>query len=135
LNIDSILISEYASLSGQNELTVVRVFNQLAARGFPATHEWLAVSLIIHGHRSERNREHTLELRIAGPQPGQSKKVHEGTFRFMDVEPPPGMPLRHTYVFRMVRVQFPEPGPYAFEVYIDGTYHAASTINIKPLEE
>lgn len=128
MNVDSILLSEYASLSALNELTVVRVFNQLVARSYPATHEWLAISLIIHGHRSERGTEHAVEIRIVGAQSREGKKVHEGKFTFADADPPAGVPLRHTYIFRMVRVQFPEPGPYAFEVYIDGTYHAASVL-------
>jgi len=56
--------------------------------------------------------------------------VHEGDFVLAAATPPPGMPLRHTMVFNVIQAEFPTDGPYAFELYIDGTYHAAAAFFI-----
>lgn len=130
MNVDSILISEYATLTPGNQLTVVRTFNQLAASSFPARHAFLAISLVIHAHRSERGTEHDIEIRVIGPS--ASKELHSGKFTLAKGDPPAGVPLRHTYVHQVVAIEFEGPGAYAFEVYIDGTYHAASTVYVRP---
>jgi hypothetical protein len=44
------------------------------------------------------------------------------------------MPLRSTYIHRIFNLQFPEPGAYAFEVFIDGTYHAAAALHLRQSE-
>ena len=33
-------------------------------------------------------------------------------------------------VFNVIQAEFPTDGPYAFELYIDGTYHAAAAFFI-----
>ena len=128
MNVDSILISEYATLTPGNQLTVIRAFNSLAAPKFPATHRWLAISLVIHAHRDERGSTHQIEIRVTKPEGTES--LHRGEFTLADGEPPPGMPLRHTYIHQQLGFVFEAEGAYAFEVYVDDTYHAASTLYI-----
>lgn len=64
MNVDSILISEYATLTPGSQLSVLRVFNSLVASSFPATHEWMALSLIIHAHRDEAGTTHDIEIKV-----------------------------------------------------------------------
>ncbi|HUP51810.1 MAG TPA: hypothetical protein VM198_05005 [Longimicrobiales bacterium] len=133
MNVDSILISEFATLTPGNQLTVVRTFNSLAATNFPAQRAFLAISLVIHAHRSERGTEHEVEIRVVGPS--ETKPLNTGKFTLPSGDPPAGMPLRYTYVHQTVGIGFATPGSYAFEVYIDGTYSAASTVHIRQKTE
>lgn len=128
MNVDSILISEYATLTPGNQLTVIRSFNRLAAPNFPATQPWLAISLVIHAHRDERGSSHEIEIRVTKPEGTDS--IHRAEFTLADGDPPPGMPLRHTYIHQHINFTFDAAGAYAFEVYIDDTYHAASTLYV-----
>ncbi|MDP2957604.1 MAG: hypothetical protein Q8N53_14355 [Longimicrobiales bacterium] len=135
MNVDSILISDYATLTDNDQsLTVVRVFNALSAKDFPATKQWMAISLIVHAHRDERGSEHDLEIRVVHATRKPDTVIHRGKFRLAQGEPPPGVPLRQIVIHQMVQVAFPDPGAYAFEVYIDGTYHASSVIHLGQAE-
>lgn len=126
MNIDSILLSEYASLSDNNQsLTVVRTFNRLSGTTLPAAIESMCVSLIIHGHEREAGTAHALELRLIDQR---REIVVSATGEFVFGAPSvPGLPLRHMHVVRFVNAVFPRAGLYAFEVYVDDTYHAAAS--------
>lgn len=131
MNVDSILLSEYATLTDRSQLSVIRVFNQLGAPDFPATQRWMALSLLIHAHRDEAGTEHEIEIRLRNGSGTVDASVHKTRFTLVSADPPEGMPLRHTYIHQMVNVQFPEEGTYAFEVFIDGTYHASTSLHLE----
>ena len=64
MNVDSILISEFATVDSNMSLTVVRTFNVLEAAGFPVQIPLVSVSAIIHAHLSEAGSEHELRLTL-----------------------------------------------------------------------
>lgn len=135
MNVDSILLSHFAHAQ-DGALTVYHTFTGTGATQFPAQIPLMALSLIIHGHADEAGTEHEIEIRLLD----DDRNLIEPTpltrpFRFNDMTPPPGMPLRHTFVQRMQGIAFPKPGTYAFEVYIDGTYHATASFFVAKAEE
>ena len=132
MNVDSIILSEYATLSDSFALTVLNTFNSIKAPSFPATRSVMSISLIIHGHRDERGSAHDLEIRVVDAGRTLDQVILEQVFEFADQEPEPGMPLRHLVVHTMLQTVFGAPGAYAFEVYIDGTYHAAAALHVGP---
>ena len=137
MNVDSILLSEYAKSDEAGRLTVVNCFNRLTTPQAPVGIEILCISLVVHGSPSEAGSQHQGEIRLLNQRREvlNEKPVPFG-FRFAGPEGlDPGMPVRWIGSFRILRLVLPEFGPYAFEVYIDGTYHAAASLYVRQQEE
>lgn len=124
MNVDSILVSEFARHEN-GRLTVVNTFNQVEG-SFPSHIPMIFVSLIVHGHSAEAGTQHDIELRLIDETRATTGGPFVGTFTFPSgrIE---GMPVRHVMVFRLFALEIPSAGVFAFEVYIDGTYHAAQS--------
>lgn len=128
MNVDSMLISEFAKVMG-GHLTVVNTFQVAQVEQFPAHLALVFVSAIIHLHPDEAGGEHELELRLLDSSRAVMKKIE--TKARLGNPPGPrhvqGVPSRHTHVFGIGNVLIPAEGAYAFELYIDGTYsHGAA---------
>lgn len=94
------------------------------------------LSVIIEAHPREAGTSHDLEIRLID---GERKPVLPDAFRskVTFVEPAgavPGMPVRHITTAGIFGVQFPTPGPYAFEAYIDGIYSGSATLYVSQIE-
>ena len=135
MNVDSILISQFAVLDQGLALTVVRTFNHLETAQLPARIPLMSISVLIHAHSSECGTSHHFELVLVSAKQGRITTVVEGDFVLSAATPLPGMPLRHEMVFNVMHAEFPTDGPYAFELYIDGTYHAAAAFFIALTEK
>ncbi|HEV2131997.1 MAG TPA: hypothetical protein VGR27_12875 [Longimicrobiaceae bacterium] len=132
MNVDSILLSDYAQLDSGGKLTVVGVFNHIARDMAPVSHPQMALSVVVHGHSEEAGTRHTLEIRLLNqrrelvtPEPITAEFALPGAS-------PPGLPLRNVTVLNVMQPVFPELGAYAFEIYIDGTYHAGVALYVGP---
>lgn len=132
MNVDAILISEYATLTDNNQaLTVLRCFNAVTSRELPARVPSMAISVVIHAHFDERGTKHEFKLKLLNERREQVG-IQEGVFQLpQGGEEPTGIPLRHTIISRFGNVVLSEAGPHAFELYIDGTYHAAAAFNVE----
>lgn len=133
MNVDSIQVSEYASRRGGGLLTVVNNFNRLQIPEPPLVMPSMAVSLVIHGSSAEADTSHAGEIHFINED---RESLTEEPARFEFSFPPeeemwPGVPARHVHIWNLFQVQFDTPGPYAFEVYIDDTYHAAASFYIQ----
>lgn len=132
MNVDSILISEYAALTDGGMLTIFRTFNGITSDQAPASIPMMFITLIMHGHSREGGTEHDVELRVVNSRREVIGIASRGSFKFPPSETAdPGMPLRHTHVAGLFNPSFDEAGPYAFEVYIDGTYHAGAAFYVR----
>jgi Family of unknown function (DUF6941) len=135
VNIDAILLSEYAALTdGEQSLTIVRVWNAMASMQFPVVMPSMALSMVVHAHPSEAGTDHKLDIVLKNTKREiLAKLVEDLTFTLAGGDGKtslPGIPIRHYLVHRMVNVQFGSPGSFAFEVFIDGTYHASTAFHI-----
>jgi hypothetical protein len=125
VNVDSILISDYAQITA-GKLTVVGVFNRIQAKQLPVRLPTLALSMVIHAHHDEAGSSHDGEVKLLNQDRVEivRRPLH---IRFSEQNLVPGLPLRAVSTTVFLAPQFDEPGAYAFEVYIDGTYHAAAS--------
>lgn len=131
MNVDSIIVSDYATVSQDGKLTVVGAFNRIGAQSFPALHAILSVSLIIHGHHAEGPpNEHTLTLRLLNERREQIGQAVERSFQFTE-HPFKALPLRFMVAQRFIPVVFEKPGLYAFEAHINGTYAATASFLVE----
>jgi hypothetical protein len=131
LNIDSILLSDYAAITDGGKLTVIGVFNRIPVTEAPVKIPLLFVSLVIHAHASEAGSSHRVEIAFlnAKREPLRQPLVEEFTFAGPG-SIRPGIPLRYVTAIGLLLPEFPELGPYAFEVLVDGTYHAAASLYV-----
>ena len=137
MNVDAIILSEAAILTDDNKsLSILRTLNAMSTPGFPANLPSMALSLIIHAHPSERGSTHKLDIKMLNERREVIVRlVEDYPFTLPSgTGPPVGIPLRFHYVHRMVNVQFENPGAYAFEVYVDGTYVAGTAFHIARAE-
>lgn len=132
MNVDSILISDYAATVG-GKLVVVGVFNRIPTNEAPATLAHMSISIVIHGHSAEAGTKHELQIKLLNSRREVLTDQIRGEFTFPPADQIiPGLPLRHVWLTSMLMPSFPEIGPYAFEVYIDETYHASSSFYVGP---
>lgn len=135
MNVDSILLADYARVGTDGKLDVVGVFNRIPANTLPATLPFLSLSLVVHGHSEEGGTTHGIELRLLNERREALSPPMVGEFDFPPASDAyPGLPVRSVKTFLMLQPTFPEHGLYAFEVYIDGTYHAAASFYVGPMD-
>lgn len=125
MNVDSILISDYANTIA-GKLTVLGVFNRIGPTQVPVQIPQMSVSLVIHGPHSEAGKAHEGEIRLINARREVMANM-PCSFRFTSDNLLAGIPLRQIITQTIFLPVFPEAGPYAFEVYFDGTYHATAS--------
>lgn len=128
MNIDSILIAEYASTDRDGRLTVVNAFNEIGGPGPEWVIPILALSIVVHGHSEEAETDHEAEIRLID----DSREIVR-TMPFEVSFPKstyPGLPVKYIATILAVGFKFEAAGLYAFEVYIDGIYMAAASLVI-----
>ena len=129
MNVDSILIAEYATVDKGGRLTVVNAFNRLTGPGPRWAMPVLAIPLVIHGHSEEAETTHEGVLRLIDEE-RTVKQETEFSFSFSETVVP-GLPLKHISNIMIMGATFDKPGLYAFEVYIDGIYMASASLVIQ----
>lgn len=125
MNVDSILLSEYANVT-QGKLSVIGVFNRIGPAKLPVQLPIMAVSLVIHAHHDEAGSQHEGELRLIDEKRAVITK-RPFRFHFTKENLVSGIPLRAIHTTIIMAPRFDTAGAYAFEVYIGGTYHASTS--------
>ena len=128
MNVDSILVSEYVSVSVDGKLTVVNAFNQINGPGPKWTIAVLGLSIVVHGHSDEAETSHQGEVRLINED---REVIRSMPFPFdFPKTTVPGLPVRYVAAMTIIGASFDAPGVYAFEVYIDDIYMAAASLVI-----
>lgn len=130
MNVDAILISDYAT-TDSGKLTVVGTFNQFTPQTYPARLPMLCVTVVVHAHHSEAGTDHHARIVLLNER-REDVAVQECPFQLSAGPGVPGIPLRHITIWRILTPEFHGPGAFAFEVYIDGTYHAGAAFSALP---
>ncbi len=129
MNVDSILIAEYATVDPGGRLTVVNAFNRLSGPGPQWGMPVLAIPLVIHGHSEEAETEHEGKIKLIDAERTVKQEI-DFSFRFPEASVP-GLPVKHIGNIMIFGATFDAPGLYAFEVYIDDIYMAAASMVIQ----
>ena len=133
MNVDSILLADYARVGSDGKLDVVGVFNRIPTDVLPAHLPFLALSLVVHGHSGEGGTSHHIELRLLNGRREPVGAPTTGEFEFPVASAAyPGLPVRAVKTFLLLHPTFEEYGLYVFEVHINGVYHAAASFYVGP---
>lgn len=133
MNVDSVLLSDFGQVDRGGKLTVVGVFNTIQGPGPEWVVPFLTISLVIQGHVDEGG-EHHGEIRLVNRRREVvNPKPIDFEFQLNPEEArvAPGMPLRAVKTYTIMGMKLEEPGPYAFEIFLDGTFHAAANLYVR----
>jgi hypothetical protein len=132
VNVASIIISDFAQ-EDKGKLHLIGAFDRVLVDSPPAVLGQMSLSLIIHGHAAEAGSTHSLQIQLLNQRREMMGPPIDATFMMPPSElVVPGIPLRVVLVLTILSPAFPEFGAYAFEVYIDGTYHAGASLYVGP---
>jgi Family of unknown function (DUF6941) len=110
------VLADYALIDQQGKLSVLGLFQHVWVPHFPALHPRAHLVLRVRGRRTEIG-EHTIRIRFVDAQ-GTKLVEGEGTVHFG--EPPAGVTDVEAGAVLVFDLPLPQPGPYAFEISLDG---------------
>lgn len=125
MNVDAFILADFVEPHVEGKLTIVGTFNRIVAPQVPYVVASMGLGIIIHAHASEAGTKHALEIQLLNGRREEVANI-KGHFKFPDNAPAAGVPLRAVHAINIGGAPLPEFGPYAFELYVDGTYHAAT---------
>ena len=129
MNVDVILLCEYARIFDGSRLMIVGTMNGITVPGVPVKLPAIHIAIVVEAHRELKGTSHVCEVRILNARREIVGSPMKYDFAFHPETPPPGMYCRNTQVIA-VSVAFQEEGPHSFELHIDGTYHAATNLYV-----
>ena len=123
MEIDLALVADAATVDGSGKLNILGIFDRLAAPVFPVQHGRLSLVLRFSAGLQQAGA-HTVEISLRTP--GGADLFNLGGE--MNLDPGPasaGGLIRVPHVINLDGLVFPEPGPYSFEVRVDGQHHVS----------
>lgn len=117
LQVDFAVIADYALIDQAGKLSVLGIFQHVWVQQFPAVHPRTHLVLRVRGRRTEIG-VHTLRIRFLDDR-GEELLGGDGSVQFG--EPPAGVVDVEAGAVLVFDVPLPRPGPYRFEITLDGT--------------
>jgi len=131
MEIDLALLADAATVDSSGKLNVLGVFDRISASQFPAQHGRMCLVLRFAASVTEAG-PHDVLITLKGPAGKEVFKV-DGE---MNLAPGPGAAgegIRVPQVLHLDGVVFERPGPYSFDVGIDGDHHVSMALNVVDL--
>lgn len=98
MNVDVILLCEYARIIDGSRLLIVGTLNRMNVPGVPARLPVVYLAFVVEGHRDLRGTQHEAEVRIVNQRREVVGTPMKAEFTFLDREPFPGMYCKHTHI-------------------------------------
>jgi len=61
------LLADYANVTAEGKLNILGIFDRINVQEIPATHPQMHLILRLEAHPAERNRPHSVEIRLHDP--------------------------------------------------------------------
>ena len=130
MRIEFAVVADYALIDQYGKLSVLGIFQHIWVQQFPAMHPRLHLVLRLKGKRTEVG-EHGVQIRLADEN-GVEILGGNGTVTF--AEPPAGVTDIEAGAILVFDVPFPHPGPYRFEITVDGEVLATVPISVTQIQ-
>lgn len=128
MDIDLALLADAATIDAAGKLNILGIFDRLGMSSFPGRHGRLSLVLRFRAGLNEAGR-HELGIALRGPD-GEEVVRADGALQIR----PSGAAAREgivvPQVFNLDGLVFQAPGPYAFDVTVDGEHHATIPLRV-----
>ena len=132
MDVDMVLLADYASLSENKKLNVMGVFNRIFAEEFPVRHPSMFIITKMSASSAEANTTKKVTIKILDEDAGSELLNFS---RDVTVEARPG---GHRYelngILRVADVVYPKAGTYQVSVLIDGDEKRSLPLYVEPRE-
>ena len=126
MHLDFAVVADYALIDQAGKISVLGIFQHIWVQNFPAMHPRLHLVLRLKGKRTEIG-EHGVQIRLLDEQ---ETEILGGNGNVTFAEPPAGVTDIEAAAFLVFDVPFPHPGPYRFEITVDGKRAATVPITV-----
>lgn len=128
MDVDLALLADAATIDAAGKLNILGVFDRVALAGFPGRHGRMALVLRFSAGLNEVGR-HDLTIVLKGPE-GEEVVRADGSFQIGPSGASAREGIRVPQVFNLDGVVFRSPGPYAFDIQLDGEHHATVPLRV-----
>ena len=128
MDVSIAVVAEGANVAKEGNLNIFGIFTEISAQGFPATHPVLVLVTQVRARRSEQGQSVKMAVRLMDEDSVLAEL--EGDFLI-----PSGGPIAQVNnIFKIVGIQFPRPGSYAFHVLLNGREEAVVPLVLRLVE-
>jgi hypothetical protein len=126
MHLDFAVVADYALVDQAGKISVLGIFQHIWVQQFPAMHPRLHLVMRLKGKRTEVG-EHDVQIKLLDDQ---NTEILGGNGNVTFAEPPAGITDIEAAAILVFDVPFPNPGPYRFEITVDGDLKAKVPITV-----
>ena len=121
------LLADYANVTAEGKLNILGIFDRITVQELPAVHPQMHLILRLEAHAAERNRSHTIEIRLHDPD-GETVFEVKG-----DMVPhgSPGVTSATNQILTLNNLQLSKVGGYNFVVFVNNDLKAEIPLGVE----
>lgn len=128
MDVDLALLADAATVDAAGKLNILGIFDRIGLPSFPGRHRRMALVLRFRAGLDEAGR-HELTIVLKDPS-GEEVVRANGALQMRASGSAAREGIRVPQVFNLDGVLFKEPGPYAFDIRVDGEHHASVPLRV-----
>lgn len=132
MKVKAFFSADYVSIDALGKLNIIGAFSQIRAQAYPYTHYSMHALIILDAETDETSGNKELKLHIVSEAGEEIREISE------NYEFPPqsvGEVKEMFLVFSIRDLEFPQPGKYEFNLYIENQRMASRQLDLVQLDE
>lgn len=121
------LLADYANVTAEGKLNILGIFDRIRVQEVPAVHPQMHLILRIEAHQAERDRAHSVEIRLHDPD-GETVFDVRG-----DIVPhgPHGQAIATNQILTLNNLQLNKTGGYTFIVLVNNDLKSEVPLDVE----
>ena len=126
------VIADSANVSREGKVNISGIFGMVNSAKFPAGHAGAQLVLAFEAHANEAGEKHAARILFAD---ADGTRLAEMTGEITIPEPgDPSEPIQLNLLLGMPVIPFPEPGSYAFDIFVDDRWVGSIPLTARLLQ-
>lgn len=133
MNVDTLLVADYANLAESGKLNVMGIFREIRTKKFPTIHPEMFLIIGMNASPAEYGKKRNITIKLINADATQ-----ELVNMSHDIDVPKGgggRKVEINHILRLQGVQFPSAGTYQFSVLVDNDEKGAIPIELIELPQ
>lgn len=122
------ILADYANVTTEGKLNILGIFDRIHVGRLPAVHPQMQFILRLDAHPAERDRVHTLEVRLHDPD-GQT--IFDLGGEVVPRGGRPGETISSNQIITINNLNLPKAGEYTFVVFVNNDLKAEVPLTIE----